>query len=60
MKLNKMLADLSGHTADFVSALNKAQDAEAKKEYGFSLTWYVSAQSTYPPSVDRQRRASTA
>jgi hypothetical protein len=49
-KLNKLLADLSGRSADFVSALNKARDAEAKKELGYSLTWYVTAQSNYPPS----------
>jgi len=50
MQLNKLLADLTGRSADFVSAINKARDAEAKKEYGYSLTWYVNAQSTYPPS----------
>jgi len=49
-KLNKLLADLSGRSADFVSALNKARDAESKKELGYSLTWYVSAQGFYPPS----------
>ena len=51
MKLNKLLANLSGRSADFVSALNKARDAEAKKELGYSLTWYVNAQSFYPASV---------
>jgi len=50
MQLNKLLADLTGRSADFVSAINKARDAEDKKEYGYSLTWYVNAQSTYPPS----------
>jgi hypothetical protein len=50
MKLNKMLADLSGRSADFVSALNKAQNAEAKKELGFSLTWFVNAYNDYPAS----------
>jgi Flp pilus assembly protein TadD len=49
-KLNKLLADLSGRSADFVSALDKARDAESKKELGYSLTWYVNAQSYYPPS----------
>lgn len=49
-KLNKLLADLSGRSADFVSALNKAHDAEAKQELGYSLTWYVNAQGFYPPS----------
>jgi hypothetical protein len=51
MKLNKLLANLSGRSADFVSALNKARDAEAKKELGYSLTWYVNAQSYYPASI---------
>ena len=50
MKLNKLLADLTGRSADFVSAINKARDAEDKKEFGYSLTWYVNAQSAYPPS----------
>jgi tetratricopeptide (TPR) repeat protein len=50
-KLNKLLADLSGRSADFVSAVNKARDAEAKKETGYSLTWYVNAQSLYPAST---------
>jgi hypothetical protein len=51
LKLNKMLADLSSRSADFVSAIDKARDAEAKKEYGYSLTWYVNAQSYYPAST---------
>lgn len=49
-KLNKLLAGLSGRGADFVSALNKARDAETKKELGYSLTWYVNAQGVYPSS----------
>jgi hypothetical protein len=51
VKLNKMLASLSTRCADFVSAINKARDAESKKEYGYSLTWYVNAQSDYPSST---------
>jgi Flp pilus assembly protein TadD len=51
LKLNKLLANLSERGADFVSALNKAQDAEAKKELGYSLTWYVNAQGIYPAST---------
>jgi hypothetical protein len=51
LKLNKLLADLSSRSADFVSAINKARDAESKKEYGYSLTWYVNAQSYYPAST---------
>jgi len=50
-KLNKLLANLSGRSADFVSALDKARDAESKKELGYSLTWYVNAQNDYPASV---------
>ena len=50
-KLNKLLADLSGRSADFVSAINHARDAEAKKEMGYSLTWYVNAQGYYPAST---------
>jgi hypothetical protein len=51
VKLNKTLASLSTRCSDFVSAINKARDAEAKKEYGYSLTWYVNAQSVYPEST---------
>lgn len=49
-KLNKMLADLSGRSAEFVEAINKARDAEGRNEMGFSLTWYVNAQRQYPAS----------
>jgi len=51
LKLNKLLAGLSERSSDFVSAVNKARDAEAKKELGYSLTWYVNAQSIYPAST---------
>ncbi len=51
MKLNKLLANLSGRSADFVSALNKAREAESKQELGYSLTWFVNAQGYYPASV---------
>jgi hypothetical protein len=50
VQLNKLLAEFSERGADFVSALNKAQEAEAKKELGYSLTWYVNAQGLYPAS----------
>lgn len=50
VKLNRMLADLAGRSAEFVSAVNKARDAEAKKELGYSLTWYVNAHTAYPAS----------
>jgi tetratricopeptide (TPR) repeat protein len=51
VKLNQMLASLSSRCADFVSAIDKARDAQAKKEYGYSLTWYVNALSYYPAST---------
>jgi hypothetical protein len=50
-KLNRQLADLSGRATDFVAAVNKAREAEAKKNIGYSLTWYLNAQHIYPPSV---------
>jgi len=50
-KLNRLLADLSGRATNFVAAVNKARDAEAKKNVGFSLTWYLNAQHLYPPSM---------
>lgn len=49
-KLNKMRADLSGRSAEFVAAINKARDAEGRDEAGYSLTWYVNAQRQYPAS----------
>lgn len=49
-KLNRMRAELSGRSAEFVSAVNKARDAENRNELGYSLTWYVNAQRQYPAS----------
>ncbi len=49
-KLNRMRADLSGRSAEFVAAINKARDAESRNESGYSLTWYVNAQRRYPGS----------
>lgn len=49
-KLNKLRADLSGRSAEFVAAVNKARDAEGRNELGYSLTWYVNAQRQYPAS----------
>lgn len=51
VKLNRQLASLSTRCADFVSAIDKARDAQAKKEYGYSLTWFVNAQNYYPAST---------
>ena len=50
-KLNDLRADLAGKGAEFVSAINKAKDAETRSELGFSLTWYAVAQRYYPAST---------
>lgn len=50
IKLNTMLADLSGKASVFVSAINKARDAESQGMLGYSLTWYAIAQRHYPAS----------
>jgi hypothetical protein len=49
-KLNKLRADLSGRSAEFVSSVNKARDAEGRSEVGYALVWYVNAQRQYPAS----------
>jgi len=49
-KLNRLRADLSGRSAEFVASINKARDAEARNESGYSLTWFVNAQKQYPAS----------
>ena len=49
-KLNRLRSDLAIKASDFVSVLNRAQEAEARKEWGYSLSWYVSAQRMYPSS----------
>ena len=50
-QLNKQLADLAGRASDFVAAIDKAREAEARKNIGYSLTWYLNAQHIYPPSL---------
>ena len=49
-ELNKLRADLSGRSAEFVAAINRAEDAEARGDWGYSLTWYLNAQRRYPAS----------
>lgn len=49
-KLNRLLTGLTSKCPEFISALNKAQEAETRKEYGYSLNLYVNAQHYYPPS----------
>jgi hypothetical protein len=50
LKLNSMRGELAGKAAEFVSAINKAKDAEGRSELGYSLTWYAIAQRQYPAS----------
>ncbi len=50
IKLNALRGELAGKGAEFVAAVNKAKDAEARKEFGFSLSWYAVAQRYYPAS----------
>lgn len=49
-KLNKLRAEMSIKAAEFVSSINKAQEAETRRELGYSLTLYVQAQHRYPAS----------
>jgi len=49
-KLSMMRADLSVKCSEFVSALNRAQLAEDKREYGYGLSWFVQARKLYPAS----------
>ncbi|PTY02975.1 hypothetical protein DB346_07640 [Verrucomicrobia bacterium LW23] len=50
LKLNAMRGELSGKAAEFVAAINKAKDAEARQDLGYSLTWFAIAQRQYPGS----------
>jgi len=49
-KLNQLRADLTTKAADFVRALQLAQDLEKKDQPGSSLAWYLKAQNEYPGS----------
>ncbi|MDR1144588.1 MAG: hypothetical protein LBK71_00420 [Verrucomicrobiales bacterium] len=50
VKLNTLRGELSGEAAEFVSAINKAKNAEAREDWGYSLTWFAIAQRHYPAS----------
>jgi len=50
IKLNALRGELAGRGAEFVAAINKAKEAEAREDLGYSLTWYAIAQRHYPPS----------
>lgn len=49
-KLNKLRAEMAIKAAEFVSSINRAQEAETRQELGYSLTLYVQAQRRYPAS----------
>ncbi len=50
IKLNTLRGELAGKGAEFVAAINRAKEAEARQELGYSLTWYAIAQRYYPAS----------
>ena len=50
VKLNTLRGELSGEAAEFVSAINKAKNAQAREDWGYSLTWFAIAQRYYPAS----------
>lgn len=49
-KLNILRGELAGRGAEFVAALNKAKEAEARSEWGYGLSCYAVAQRYYPAS----------
>ncbi len=49
-KLNAMRAELAAKGAEFVSAIEKGKEAEARAELAWSLTWFANAQRHYPAS----------
>lgn len=48
--LNQERAKYTTEASDFVKSLRRAQDLEEKGQVGSSLSWYLKAQKTYPPS----------
>lgn len=50
LKLNALRGELAGRGAEFVAAINKATEAEARQDFGYSLTWFAIAQQHYPAS----------
>ena len=48
--LNKLRADLSGESAEFVQQIKKGEEAERAGQVGFSLACYLNAQRLYPAS----------
>ncbi|HEY8904037.1 MAG TPA: hypothetical protein VIM48_10025, partial [Chthoniobacterales bacterium] len=50
LNLNKLRSDYSEKAAPFVSAVKAGEDAEASKDYGYSLSNFLYAQQLYPSS----------
>lgn len=48
--LSSKRSDLSTDVAEFVKALKKAENLEARSQKGSSLTWFLSARQIYPQS----------
>ncbi len=49
-KLNQLRANLTTQAADFVRALRRAEELEARDQPGSSLAWFLQAQQQYPNS----------
>ncbi|MBI4023468.1 MAG: hypothetical protein HY360_00710 [Verrucomicrobia bacterium] len=49
-KLNKLRAELSAESADFVKHLKRGEEAEKMGSYGYSLACFLNAQRLYPAS----------
>lgn len=48
--LNKMRAEVSGESAEFVHQLKKGEEAEKTGEHGYALACFLNAQRLYPSS----------
>jgi hypothetical protein len=48
--LSSKRSDLSTDVAPFVKALKNAENLENRKQFGSSLTWFLSARQIYPQS----------
>lgn len=49
-KLQRLRADFASRAVEFVSALQRAREAEAREDIGYSLAWWVNARQHYPAS----------
>jgi hypothetical protein len=51
IKLNQLRAELTTQASEFVQAIRRADDLEAKNQTGSSLSWYLKARRIYPAST---------